>query len=67
MKILVNDREHEIAAPCTVAALLEALGHAGRTGLAVAVNDEVVPRGLWTERGLSEGDRVLLIRATQGG
>jgi len=34
---------------------------------AVAVNDAVVPRSAWAQRPLAEGERVLVIRATQGG
>lgn len=36
-------------------------------GLAVAVNNSVVPKEKWTETLLNEADKVLLIRATQGG
>ncbi len=36
-------------------------------GLAIAVNNSVVPKEKWTEKMLNEADKVLLIRATQGG
>ena len=36
-------------------------------GIAVAVNDRVVRRSLWTEHKLLEGDRVEIVRAVQGG
>jgi len=36
-------------------------------GLAVAVNNAVVPKDNWPETILREADKVLLIRATQGG
>ncbi|WP_125773708.1 sulfur carrier protein ThiS [Antribacter gilvus] len=36
-------------------------------GVAVAVNDAVVPRGAWTSTVLSPGDRVELVTAVQGG
>lgn len=52
----------------TVAALLAHLGvEGGQRGVAVAVNDEVVPRSQWATHVLRGGDRVELIRATQGG
>ena len=47
--------------------LLVSLALAERRGLAVAVNDEVVPRGAWPKRALAEADHVLVIQATQGG
>jgi sulfur carrier protein len=39
----------------------------GRSGLAVAVNDEVVPRSRWATVALREGDRVEILTAAQGG
>lgn len=65
--IFLNDRPHELDAPATLMALLGGLGLAGRRGVAAAVNGEVVPRGLWETRALERRDRVLVIRATQGG
>jgi sulfur carrier protein len=48
--------------------LLRALGHdAGRPGVAVAVNGEVVPRAEWASRRLEHGDRVEIVGAVQGG
>jgi sulfur carrier protein len=40
---------------------------AAETGCAVAVNDEVVPRGEWRGRQLQSGDRVEVLTAVQGG
>lgn len=36
-------------------------------GVAIAINDEVVPRSTWTQHTLHAHDRVEIIRATQGG
>lgn len=36
-------------------------------GMAVAVNESVVTKEKWTEQELEKGDRVEVIRATQGG
>jgi sulfur carrier protein len=65
--IFVNDRPHALAAPATLEALLGGLGLSSRPGIAAAVNGEVAPRASWGSRALGEGDRVLVIRATQGG
>ena len=69
MKLEVNGKERifEGAGPEDVGALLEALEIEGGKGVAVAVNDQVVPRSRWVSTGLDEGDRVEIIRATQGG
>jgi sulfur carrier protein len=65
--IFLNDQPHELDAPATLMALLGGLGLAGKRGVAAAVNGEVVPRGQWEARALARRDRVLVIRATQGG
>jgi sulfur carrier protein len=67
MNITVNDEPRALPAAATLETLIAELGRAGRGGLAVAVNDSVVPRARWGEQTLAEGDRVLVIRATQGG
>jgi len=36
-------------------------------GVAVAVNDEIVPRVWWETTNLRPGDRVEVVRAVQGG
>jgi sulfur carrier protein len=65
--IFVNDEPHALARPSTLAGLLRELGLADRKGVAAAVNGAVVPRAEWPSRSLAEKDRVLVIRATQGG
>jgi sulfur carrier protein len=50
-----------------LADLMAQLGMAGRSGLAVAVNDRVVPRSRWAEQDLAPTDRVTVITATAGG
>lgn len=39
----------------------------GARGIAVALNDTVVPRGRWTDTILSPGDRVEIVKVLQGG
>jgi sulfur carrier protein len=65
--IFLNDRPHALSGDATLAHLLGELGLADRKGIAAAVNGEVVPRAAWRSRALEESDRVLVIRATQGG
>ncbi len=68
MELLVNGDSCEIAAnSLTVTELLEQLDVPTIRGVAVAVNDSVVTRSKWDEFCVSEGDRVEIIRATQGG
>ncbi|KPF84744.1 hypothetical protein IP70_14500 [alpha proteobacterium AAP38] len=39
----------------------------GARGIAVALNDTVVPRGRWADTILSPGDRVEIVKVLQGG
>lgn len=65
--IVVNGERRAVWA-VDVRGLLAELGYdpAGR-GIAVARNDEVVPRGEWERATLAPGDRVEIIGAVQGG
>jgi sulfur carrier protein len=65
--VLVNDQPHALQGPETLGGLMGRLGHAQLRGVAAAVNGAVVPRSAWESRVLADGDRVLVIRATQGG
>lgn len=67
MTICVNDEPRPIANAASLTQLLGELGLTERRGVAVAVNDAVVPRSNWLTHALTEGDRVLVIQATQGG
>lgn len=63
----VNDRLHALPDGTTLTQLLDRLGLGAGPGVAVAVNDAIVPRSAWLTRRLADGDQVLLIQATQGG
>ena len=66
MKIMVNGQERALAAPVTVAALLDELGMAGRR-VAVEVNQEIVPRSRHLQFQLNDSDRVEVVFAIGGG
>lgn len=68
MTIVLNGRSCELPAPGTPAAALAELGlEPGVRGVAVAVDGEVVPRTEWDSRALSDGARVEVLTAMQGG
>lgn len=67
VQVWVNDEPHAFPPGGRVQDLLSALGLAERPGLAVAVNGSVVARAKWGETTLAPSDRVLVIRASQGG
>lgn len=66
MNLIVNGTAHRLPAGTTVAELVETVTNQTR-GVAVAVNGEVVPRTGWPATGLSDGDRVEVLTAAQGG
>ena len=67
MKVLLNDETHEMNGESTVGALLDEIELSDLAGWAVAVNERVIARDEATDYELSEGDRVILVQATQGG
>ncbi len=68
MTVVVNGVPTELDPDATIAAVLAVAGHAATaTGIAVAVNGEVVPRGAWTTTRLGDQDRVEVLGAAQGG
>lgn len=68
MLLYVNNKPHQARLPTpTLADTLLELQLAGQRGIAVAVNDAVVPRAEWPRHALHAQDRITIIRATQGG
>jgi sulfur carrier protein len=69
MTITVNGQPHETTPGTTVATLLDELQDVpeGRRGVAVALDDEVVPRGAWQDTVVGDGQRVEVLVAIQGG
>lgn len=69
MELIINGESRRIAglsSSPTVAALLEALGLAGKR-IAVERNGEIVPRGRHAESLLAAGDRIEIVVAVGGG
>lgn len=66
MKVIMNDTPIEISGSSLVQAL-SGSGINDLKGLAVAVNDAVIPRATWEKFTLKENDTITIIRATQGG
>ena len=66
MEVFINRRSVETEESTTLAELLarEGLPH---EGIAVAVNNKVVPRSEWPTASLQEGAKITVIRAVCGG
>jgi sulfur carrier protein len=64
--VLVNGEPEEVAEGTTVADLVARHRESPR-GVAVARNEEVVPRSRWSDTIASDGDRFEILTAAQGG
>lgn len=65
MIISVNEKQLQVDDETTVAALLASMGYPDR-GVAVAVDQTVLPRSRWTTT-LSDGAQLEVVTAVQGG
>ena len=65
MKIRINADDLEVDDHITVAGLLQSLGYPDR-GIAVALDQAVLPRSSWTTT-LSDGANIEVVTAVQGG
>ncbi len=67
MNIYLNNKPQEVQAPSVITDVLHSLNITSQKGIAIAINNTVVPRQDWDTYELKAEDNVTLIRATQGG
>ena len=65
MRLRVNDKEVETGA--SNLSLFSQEQNLSATGIAIAVNNRMVPRTEWDSYVLHEGDSILIIKAVCGG
>ncbi|MEU0118902.1 sulfur carrier protein ThiS [Streptomyces bobili] len=66
MNISVNGERREVAPGTVLDSVVRSLTPAP-SGVAAALNETVVPRARWSATALSDGDRVEVLSAVQGG
>ncbi len=66
VQVKLNGEPHELPDDATIAEAVAELT-AAATGVAAAVNGDVVPRGSWAATPLRDGDQVEVVTAVQGG
>ncbi|MFE7648914.1 sulfur carrier protein ThiS [Streptomyces phaeoluteigriseus] len=66
MNISVNGERLEVAPGTALDSVVRSLTPAP-SGVAAALNETVVPRARWSATALSDGDRVEVLTAVQGG
>lgn len=67
MEIIVNGEHRKVEPSITIENLLLLLGLNVRKGIAVAVNEQIIPQSSWTTLQLSHQDQLIIIQATAGG
>lgn len=67
MELFVNNKPEELTAGNNLSELLLQLNLADKRGIAVAVNNAVIPRPDWNAYQLNPHDKITIIRPTQGG
>jgi len=65
MKLSINDESKEVN--CSTLKQWATTELKNVKGIAIAVNDCVVPGSKWNSFALKDGDRILVIEAAQGG
>lgn len=66
MNITVNDERYSLDMPVTISQLLIELKQPSM-GVALAINDIIIPRENWNTPMINEGDTILLFQAIAGG
>ncbi|GAB2632450.1 sulfur carrier protein ThiS [Belliella aquatica] len=67
MDITVNNEPLQISDTCSITQLLQDHVQQKPEGIAVAVNQSVIPKLEWENTFIASGDTIILIKATQGG
>lgn len=65
--VFVNNQACPLTAEATLFSTLEKNGITSQKGIAVAVNNTVIPKAEWQNKTLNENDKITIIKATQGG
>ncbi|XAW89514.1 sulfur carrier protein ThiS [Vibrio sp. CDRSL-10 TSBA] len=64
--IFINQQAHQIEATTSLHTLQIQLG-LPTVGCVFAINQQVIPKGLWSETQLNQGDQISLFQAIAGG
>jgi len=67
MNIYINSKLQEIPEKATIMEALRSSGITAFSGIAVAVNNAIIPFSSWSSHTLDPEDNLVIIRATQGG
>ena len=66
MTINVNNQPQSVSEHITLKEVVAQLNIVS-TGIAIAINNEIISKDSWSTTNLNEQDQVIIIKATQGG
>jgi sulfur carrier protein len=66
MNLTINSEPKQFSGK-NISELVQSLNIASTNGMAFAVNDKVIPKTDWDKMELKDNDKILIIKATQGG
>ncbi|MCU7548116.1 sulfur carrier protein ThiS [Chitinophagaceae bacterium LB-8] len=67
MEIQLNNQPKKISPHSSVQQLLDEVVGEKQKGIAIAINNTVIPKSAWTQHLIQSNDNILIIKATQGG
>lgn len=67
MTVFINNEKREIPLTNILKLLSEEVKLPSVKGVAIAINNQVIPKSEWENYSIQENDKITIIRATQGG
>ncbi|WP_040299983.1 sulfur carrier protein ThiS [Arcticibacter svalbardensis] len=67
MDITVNQKTYSVSDVCSLEQIISVVMQAQCSGIAVAINQEIISKNNWESHFLKSGDHIMIIKATQGG
>lgn len=67
MKITVNRETIDCPKNIQLDTLLSQLGKIAVNGIAISINNQIIPKKNWPHTNINENDNITIITATQGG
>jgi len=67
MDVLINSKTVDVPDNCIVEKLFEIVDISTDGGIAIAINNQVIPKNYWRSVTLQPKDNILIIKAAKGG
>ena len=67
MQVKINQKDYQFSKSPTINEMLQELEMNQQSGIAIAINSEVISKNKWESIQLNDQDDILIITATQGG